>query len=202
MVRSSWGRFSCIRFIKSRNLVRVRAVVAICWRKLAMMDYNRGERGRGLCGTSFLLNRPELSRKNRALVERFVMLGQRIHHGHRLGNDVAGQRSISQVPCVLLAILQRPVQELLQCTRAGGGNTRTGHINPGETGHGVRVLARSGGHIQAKVERKGILQGDTGGRNTSRSGLNEMPGGVLDSAVAEIQFVNKTEVDITYGARR
>src|SRR5579863_7766418 len=47
MVRSSCGRFSCIRFIRSRNLVRVRAVVAICWRKLAMMDYTRGERGSG-----------------------------------------------------------------------------------------------------------------------------------------------------------
>src|SRR5450432_2733178 len=44
MVRSSCGRFSCNRFIRSRNLVRVRAVVAICWRKLAMWDYSpRGE---------------------------------------------------------------------------------------------------------------------------------------------------------------
>src|SRR5579864_7875498 len=40
MVRSSCGRLSCIRFIKSRNLVSVRAVVAICWRKLAMKDYS------------------------------------------------------------------------------------------------------------------------------------------------------------------
>src|SRR5215469_11679004 len=48
MVRSSCGRFSCIRFIKSRNLVRVSAVVAICCRKLAMMDYIR--RGRGGSG--------------------------------------------------------------------------------------------------------------------------------------------------------
>src|SRR6201993_816155 len=39
MVRSSCGRFSCIRFIRSRNLVRVRAVVAMCWRKVAMYDY-------------------------------------------------------------------------------------------------------------------------------------------------------------------
>src|SRR5450631_2011579 len=45
MVRSSCGRFSCIRFIKSRNLVSVRAVVAICWRKLAMRDYTREEGG-------------------------------------------------------------------------------------------------------------------------------------------------------------
>src|SRR5260370_32954192 len=47
MVRSSCGRFSCIRFIKSRNLVSVRAVVAICWRKLAMYDYTREGRSRG-----------------------------------------------------------------------------------------------------------------------------------------------------------
>src|SRR5215467_5587442 len=40
MVRSSCGRFSCIRFIRSRNLVSVRVVVAICWRKLAMWDYS------------------------------------------------------------------------------------------------------------------------------------------------------------------
>src|ERR1700690_2634786 len=40
IARSSCGRFSSIRFIKSRNLVRVRAVVAICWRKLAMCDYS------------------------------------------------------------------------------------------------------------------------------------------------------------------
>src|SRR5579864_3200648 len=40
MVRSSCGRFSCIRFINSRNLVSVRAVVAICWRRLAMWDYS------------------------------------------------------------------------------------------------------------------------------------------------------------------
>src|SRR5215471_4460639 len=46
MDRSSCGRLSCIRFIKSRNLVSVRAVVAICWRKLAMMDYTRQGRGR------------------------------------------------------------------------------------------------------------------------------------------------------------
>src|SRR5579864_431778 len=46
MVRSSCGRLSCMRFIKSRNLVSVIAVVAICWRKLAMMDYTR--QGRGL----------------------------------------------------------------------------------------------------------------------------------------------------------
>src|SRR5215471_38998 len=45
MVRSSCGRLSCMRFIKSRNLVSVRAVVAICCRKLAMMDYTRRERG-------------------------------------------------------------------------------------------------------------------------------------------------------------
>src|SRR5580698_2012327 len=47
MVRSSCGRFSCIRFIKSRNLVSVRAVVAICWRKLAMFDYTRAGRDSG-----------------------------------------------------------------------------------------------------------------------------------------------------------
>src|ERR1700751_291909 len=40
MVRPSWGAFSCIRRIRSRNLVRVRAVVAICWRKVAMKDYS------------------------------------------------------------------------------------------------------------------------------------------------------------------
>src|SRR5258708_37731473 len=40
MDRSSCGRFSCIRFISSRNLVSVRAVVLICWRRLAMKDYS------------------------------------------------------------------------------------------------------------------------------------------------------------------
>src|SRR5215813_2454179 len=36
--RLSFGRFSRISFIKSRNLVTVRAVVAICSRNVVMLD--------------------------------------------------------------------------------------------------------------------------------------------------------------------
>src|SRR3954470_550717 len=61
MSRSSLGRYSRTRFSRSRNLVAVRTLVAICWRRVAMIDYRRrsnqelsafgkGKTGRGLRG--------------------------------------------------------------------------------------------------------------------------------------------------------
>src|SRR3954471_17582719 len=44
MSRSSAGRFSRTSFSKSRNLVAVRTLVAICWRSVAITDYSWGKR--------------------------------------------------------------------------------------------------------------------------------------------------------------
>src|SRR6185312_14235473 len=40
MARSSPGRLAATVFCKSRNLVTVRTLVAICWRRVAMRDYS------------------------------------------------------------------------------------------------------------------------------------------------------------------
>src|SRR3977135_394314 len=74
MDRSSCGRFSCIRFISSRNLVSVRAVVLICWRRLAMKDYSLrtarklvGETVTGLgCGPNYSAWSPPHTKLNTA----------------------------------------------------------------------------------------------------------------------------------------
>src|ERR1041385_714624 len=39
MSRSSPGRMAATVFCRSRNLVTVRTLVAICWRRVAMRDY-------------------------------------------------------------------------------------------------------------------------------------------------------------------
>src|ERR1700733_11204399 len=51
--RSSVGRLSRIIRIRSRNLVTVRTLVAICWRMLAIVDYSVPAKGqdRANCGT-------------------------------------------------------------------------------------------------------------------------------------------------------
>src|SRR6185312_12976596 len=54
--RSSLGRFSRTNFKRSRNFVAVSTLVAICWRRVAMIDYSWRLRGCPVSGRFSLLS--------------------------------------------------------------------------------------------------------------------------------------------------